>query len=259
VKWRAPFWRPLGAEIACPPSSIALVPEWSRPSGGAGLNRLCGSWTKLPPPQLFASGGLGESTQRLKAGGGRRIQTSFVARLPWAAAMYSSTCPCCRWRSEQLDLSGYPWCIQQAAIWWPGDSSPHRTSCMSAMYTRRPLRLGPDAHAYLAGSASPAARLGPWVQLANCTSCAQWDVISSRRPNRLIAKLARFTARADSIRSGGARLRFSIPPVNVERFPRDLPREETINLSSLPVGALQRVHLVVQAFTAAGLHLDRCR
>ncbi|APD47398.1 glycosyltransferase [Synechococcus sp. CS-602] len=231
------------------PSSIALVHEWFTPRSVGGAEQVVRELDQLLHPQLFALVD-GESRRPESWLAGRRIQTSFVQRLPWGRSHVQQYLPLLPLAIEQLDLSGYPLVISSSHLVAKGIlTAPDQ---LHVSYVHTPVRYAWDQmHAYLAGSAVARGPLGPWVRW-QLHQLRQWDVISSRRPNRLIAN-SRFTARRIQ-RCWGRPSQVLHPPVNVERFRWDLPREEYY-LSVCRLVPYKRVDLVVQAFNRSGLPL----
>ncbi|NQV10434.1 MAG: glycosyltransferase [Cyanobacteria bacterium] len=231
------------------PSSIALVHEWFTPRSVGGAEQVVRELDQLLHPQLFALVD-GESRRPESWLAGRRIRTSFVQRLPWGSSHVQQYLPLLPLAIEQLDLSGYPLVISSSHLVAKGIlTAPDQ---LHISYVHTPVRYAWDQmHAYLAGSAVARGPLGPWVRW-QLHQLRQWDVISSRRPNRLIAN-SRFTARRIQ-RCWGRSSEVLHPPVNVERFRWDLPREE-FYLSVCRLVPYKRVDLVVQAFNRSGLPL----
>jgi glycosyltransferase involved in cell wall biosynthesis len=106
-------------------------------------------------------------------------------------------------------------------------------------------------HAYLRQSALARRGLSPLIRWQlHCLR--QWDVLSAQRPDALMAN-SRFTA-ARIRRYWGRSSTVVHPPVEVERFRWDQPRDD-VYLSLCRLVPYKRVDLVVQAFNATGLPL----
>lgn len=151
---------------------------------------------------------------------------------------------------EQLDLSGHPLVLSSNHLVAKGVlTSPDQ---LHLSYVHTPVRYAWDQmHAYLAFSSLARGPLGPLVRL-QLHQLRQWDVISSLRVDHFVAN-SRFTARR-IWRNWRRRSQVVHPPVAVERFRWDQPRDATY-LSLCRLVPNKRVDLVVQAFNRTGLPL----
>lgn len=240
--------------MAALPSSIALVHEWFSPRSVGGAELVVREIDGLlseggRPPDLFALVD-GESRRPGSWLQGRRVHTSFIQRLPWGVSHVQHYLPLLPLAIEQLDLSGFPLVISSNHLVAKGVlTSPDQ---LHLSYVHTPVRYAWDQmHAYLAGSALARSALGPWVRW-QLHSLRQWDVISSARVDQLIAN-SRFTARR--IRRCWRRTSEVLPPpVAVDRFRWDLPRDD-FYLSLCRLVPYKRVDLVIEAFNRTGLPL----
>ncbi|MFN9630842.1 MAG: glycosyltransferase [Cyanobacteriota bacterium] len=243
--------RSLGASL---PPAIALVHEWFTPRsvGGSELvaRELDGLLTGLgSPPELFALVD-GESQRPQSWLAGRRVHTSFIQRLPFGVSHVQQYLPLLPLAIEHLDLGAYPMVVSSSHLVAKGVlTSPDQ---VHVSYVHTPVRYAWDQmHPYLASSHVARGPLAPlvWLQLHGLR---QWDVLSAQRPTALIAN-SRFTA-SRILRYWGRRARVVHPPVEVERFRWQEPRDD-VYLSVCRLVPNKRVDLVVRACKELGLPL----
>jgi glycosyltransferase involved in cell wall biosynthesis len=236
------------------PSSIALVHEWYTPRSVGGAEQVARELDGLltaagARPDLFALVD-GESRQPRSWLAGRRVHTSFIQRLPWGVSHVQQYLPLLPLAIEQLDLSPYPLVVSSSHLVAKGVlTSPDQ---LHVSYVHTPVRYAWDQmHPYLASSHLARGPLAPlvWLQLH---ALRQWDALSAQRPTALLAN-SRFTA-SRILRYWGRRARVVHPPVNVERFRWQRPREEFF-LSVCRLVPNKRVDLVVRACNATRLPL----
>jgi glycosyltransferase involved in cell wall biosynthesis len=231
------------------PSRIALVHEWFTPRSVGGSEQVVREIDRLLSPELFSLVD-GESRRPGSWLAGRTIQTSFIQELPWGISHVQQYLPLLPLAIELLDLSSFPLVLSSNHLVAKGVlTAPDQ---LHISYVHTPVRYAWDQMpAYLAGSSLARGPLGPLVRW-QLHQLRQWDVISSRRVDRLIAN-SRFTARR-ILRCWGRSSQVLHPPVEVERFRWDLPRDDYY----LSVGRLvpyKRVDRVVEAFRRTGLPL----
>ncbi|MCT0212935.1 glycosyltransferase [Synechococcus sp. CS-1324] len=231
------------------PSRIALVHEWFTPRSVGGSEQVVREVDRLLSPELFAlvDGESGSSESWLA---GRRIQTSFIQGLPWGSSHVQQYLPLLPLAIELLDLSSYPLVISSSHLVAKGVlTAPDQ---LHVSYVHTPVRYAWDQMpAYLAGSRLARGPLGPLVRW-QLHQLRQWDVISSQRVDHLIAN-SRFTARRIQ-RCWGRSSEVLHPPVEVERFRWDLPRDD-FYLSLGRLVPYKRVDRVIEAFNRTGLPL----
>jgi glycosyltransferase involved in cell wall biosynthesis len=181
---------------------------------------------------------------------GRPIRTSFLQRLPWGVSHVQQYLPLLPLAIEQFDLSRYPLVLSSSHLVAKGVlTGPDQ---LHVSYVHTPVRYAWDQMpAYLASSALARSPLGPLVRL-QLHHLRQWDVISSLRVDALVAN-SRFTARRIQ-RCWRRRALVVHPPVAVERFRWDQPRDE-VYVSLCRLVPNKRVDVLVEAFTATALPL----
>lgn len=236
------------------PTPVALVHEWFTPRSVGGSEQVVAELDRLlaaqgAPPELYALVD-GESGRPGSWLSGRRVQTSFIQRLPWGVSHVQQYLPLLPLAIEQLDLSGHPLVISSSHLVAKGViTGPDQ---LHVSYVHTPARYAWDQmHPYLARSALARGPLGPLVRL-QLHQLRQWDVVSSARVDALVAN-SRFTARR--IRSFWRRRAHVLhPPVAVERFRWDRPRDD-VYVSLCRLVPNKRVDVVVEAFNRTGLPL----
>jgi glycosyltransferase involved in cell wall biosynthesis len=236
------------------PGRVALVHEWFNPRavGGSELvvRQLDGLLAKAgSAAELYA---LVDGESRCPGSWleGRRIHTTFVQRLPWGVSRVQHYLPILPLAIEQLDLSAHPLVVSSSHLVAKGVlTGPDQ---LHVSYVHTPVRYAWDQmHPYLSSSAIARGPLGPLVRW-QLHRLRQWDVISSMRVDALIAN-SRFTARR--IRRFWRRTSHVVPPpVQVQRFRWDRPRDENY-LSVCRLVPNKRVDLVVEAFNRVRLPL----
>ncbi|MCT0248283.1 glycosyltransferase [Synechococcus sp. CS-205] len=236
------------------PGRIALVHEWFTPRsvGGAELVvKEIDRWLAAgrPAAALFALVD-GESARPGSWLQGRRIQTSFIQHLPWGVRHVQQYLPLLPLAIEQLDLAGFPLVLSSNHLVAKGVlTGPDQ---LHISYVHTPVRYAWDQmHAYLAGSTIARGPLGPWVRW-QLHQLRQWDVSSSARVDHFLAN-SRFTARR-IWRCWRRPSQVVHPPVAVDRFRWDLPRED-FYISLCRLVPYKRVDLVIEACNRLGLRL----
>ena len=223
------------------PFPTALVHEWFSPRSVGGAELVVQQLDHLLEPQLFSLVD-GESCRPQSWLAGRRIETSFVQKLPWGSSHVQQYLPLLPLAIEQLDLAGYPLVLSSSHLVAKGVlTSPDQ---LHVSYVHTPVRYAWDQmHAYLRRSRLAQSPLGPWIRW-QLHQLRQWDVLSASRPDRLIAN-SRFTAQRIA-RYWGRSATVLPPPVDVARFDWQQPRED-FYLSVCRLVPYKRVDLVVQA------------
>ena len=236
------------------PSNIALVHEWftSRSSGGAEnvVQVIDDLLTEIASqPELFSlvsEENLLESSWLLN----RKVRTSFIQKLPFGISHVQQYLPLLPFAIEQLDLEGYPLVISSSHLVAKGIlTSPDQ---LHISYVHTPVRYAWDQmNIYLKRSFLRKIGLGPLIRWQLHT-LRQWDQSSSSRIDYLIAN-SNFTAKR--IWKYWKRSSEVLhPPVNVNRFEWNKPRED-FYLSVCRLVPNKRVDLLVRAFNRLQLPL----
>ena len=240
--------------MAALPASIALVHEWFSPRSHGGAELVVQEIDRVltahaATPSLYALVD-GESQRPGSWLAGRRVTTSFIQRLPWGVSHVQQYLPLLPLAIEQLDLAAHPLVLSSSHLVAKGVlTGPDQ---LHVSYVHTPVRYAWDQmHPYLERSSLARGPLGPLVRL-QLHHLRQWDALSSQRVDALLAN-SRFTARRIH-RCWRRRATVLHPPVAVDRFRWDQPRDDTY-LSLCRLVPNKRVDLVVEAFNRTGLPL----
>tara|TARA_Y100001968_G_scaffold260166_1_gene247661 strand:- start:62 stop:1294 length:1233 start_codon:yes stop_codon:yes gene_type:complete len=236
------------------PNNIALVHEWFTPRSVGGAENvvqvidelLTGVFTK---PELFSlvnEENLLESSWLFN----RKVKTSFIQKLPFGISHVQQYLPLLPFAIEQIDLEGYPLVISSNHLVAKGVlTSPDQ---LHISYIHTPVRYAWDQmNIYLKRSVLRKIGLGPLIRWQLHT-LRQWDQLSSSRVDYLLAN-SNFTARR-IWKYWGRRSEVLHPPVEVNRFQWNMPRED-FYLSVCRLVPNKRVDLVVRAFNRLKLPL----
>ena len=236
------------------PSNIALVHEWFTPKsiGGAEIvvEVIDDLLTEIgSQPDLFSlinDDKLSENSWLFK----RDVKTSFIQKLPFGISNVQQYLPLLPFAIEQIDLEGYPLVISSSHLVAKGIlTSPDQ---LHVSYVHTPARYAWDQmNTYLKRSFLRRIGLGPLIRW-QLHALRQWDQLSSSRVDFLLAN-SNFTAKRiwKYWRRPSEVLH---PPVNVNRFEWNKPRED-FYLSVCRLVPNKRVDLVVRAFNRLKLPL----
>ncbi len=236
------------------PRNIALVHEWfnSRSTGGAEnvVQVIDDLLTEIASqPELFSlvnEENLLKSSWLFK----RRVKTSFIQKLPFGISHVQQYLPLLPFAIEQLDLDEYPLIISSSHLVAKGVlTSPNQ---LHISYVHTPVRYAWDQmNIYLKRSFLRRIGLGPLIRWQLHT-LRQWDQLSSSRVDYLLAN-SNFTAKR-IWKYWRRRSEVLHPPVNVNRFEWNKPRED-FYLSVCRLVPNKRVDLLVRAFNRLKLPL----
>ncbi len=236
------------------PSDIALVHEWftSRSTGGAEnvVQVIDDLLTEIKSqPVLFS---LVNEDNILKSSWlfNRKVKTSFIQKLPFGISHVQQYLPLLPFAIEQLDLEGYPLVISSSHLVAKGVlTSPDQ---LHISYVHTPVRYAWDQmNIYLKKSFLRRIGLGPLIRW-ELHSLRKWDQLSSTRIDYLLAN-SNFTAKR-IWKYWKRRSEVLHPPVNVNRFEWNKPRED-FYLSVCRLVPNKRVDLLVRAFNRLQLPL----
>ena len=236
------------------PSNIALVHEWFTPKSTGGAENVVhiidDFLTEISrQPALFSlvnEYDLPKSSWLFD----RKVRTSFIQKLPFGASHVQKYLPLLPFAIEQLDLEGYPLVISSSHLVAKGVlTSPDQ---LHVSYVHTPVRYAWDQmHIYLKRSFFRKIGLGPLIRWQLHT-LRQWDQLSSSRIDYVIAN-SNFTAKR-IWKYWKRRSEVLYPPVNVNRFEWNKPRED-FYLSVCRLVPNKRVDLLVRAFNKLKLPL----
>jgi len=236
------------------PNNIALVHEWFTPRSTGGAENVVQVIDDLltdiaSQPDLFS---LVNEENLLKSSWlfNRKVRTSLIQDLPFGVSHVQKYLPLLPFAIEQLDLEGYPLVISSSHLVAKGIlTSPDQ---FHISYVHTPVRYAWDQmNIYLKRSFLRRIGLGPLIRWQLHT-LRQWDQLSSSRIDYLIAN-SNFTAKR-IWKYWRRRAEVLHPPVNVNRFEWNKPRED-FYLSVCRLVPNKRVDLLVRAFNRLKLPL----
>ena len=236
------------------PKNIALVHEWFTPRSIGGAENVVQVIDELlteicSQPELFSlvsAENLHEKNWLFN----RKVKTSFIQKLPFGISHVQQYLPFLPFAIEQIDLEGYPLVISSNHLVAKGIlTSPDQ---LHISYVHTPVRYAWDQmNIYLKRSFLRKIGLGPLIRWQLHT-LRQWDQLSSSRVDYLLAN-SNFTAKR-IWKYWRRRSEVLHPPVNVNRFEWNKPRED-FYLSVCRLVPNKRVDLLVRAFNKLKLPL----
>ncbi len=236
------------------PKNIALVHEWFTPRASGGAEHVVKTIDELlteiaSKPEFFSLVN-GESTLKNSWLFNREVKTSFIQKLPFGVSHVQNYLPLLPFAIEQLDLEGFPLVISSNHLVAKGVlTSPDQ---LHISYVHTPVRYAWDQmNIYLRRSSLRRVGLGPLIRW-QLHSLRQWDQLSSSRVDYLLSNSS-FTARR-IWKYWRRTSEVLYPPVNVNRFEWNKPRED-FYLSVCRLVPNKRVDLVVRAFNKLKLPL----
>ncbi len=221
----------------------AIVHEWLNEWAGAE-QCLAAILETFPDADLFAVVDFLDDADRARLGG-RRANTTFVQRLPWARRRLEFYLPLMPIAIEQFDLSGYERVISSSHAVAKGViTGPDQ---LHLSYVHSPMRYAWDLqHEYLRlgglqrGLRSAAARMVfHYLRL--------WDVRSSHGVDRYACNSIFVAGRIR--KCYGQKALVIYPPVDLARIPF-ADRKEDFYLAASRLMPYKRVDLIVDAFRA---------
>ncbi len=236
------------------PKNIALVHDWfiSNSLGGSEqVTSLLDSYLtqKFSRPQIYA---LTENISNVKGSlfYKRKISTSFLQNLPIGKTNVQNYLPLIPFAIEQLDFRKYDLIISSSHIAAKGVlTSPNQ---LHISYVHTPMRYAWDQmNTYLEKSALRKFGLELFLRYV-LYKLREWDFISGRRPDLLIAN-STFTSKRIS-KYWGLKSEVIHPPVNIDRFNFSETRED-FYLSVCRLVPNKRIDLLIEAFNKLKLPL----
>ena len=227
---------------------IAIVHEWF--ASHAGSEKVVEQILRLyPNADLYSLVDFLSPAQR-EFIAGKPVKTSFIQSLPLARKHFRSYLPLMPLAVEQFDLSHYDLIISSHHAVAKGVLT--RPDQLHISYVHTPLRYGWELqHQYLQ-QANLTKGTKSWLTRAILHYMRLWDVACANRVDAYVAN-SRYVARR--IEKTYRRSATTIyPPVEVQRFKADRPREDFYLTVSRFV-PYKRVDLTVQAFMQLGLPL----
>jgi glycosyltransferase involved in cell wall biosynthesis len=177
---------------------------------------------------------------------GKRVQTSFIQRLPFARKRFRSYLPLMPLAMEQLDLSAYDLVLSSSHAVAKGViTGPHQ---LHISYVHSPMRYAWDLqHQYLA-EAGLTQGLKSAVARASLHYLRLWDLRTAPGVDEFVANSAFIGRRIRKVYGRDSQVVF--PPVDVERFPIPQPGHQRGGhyLTASRMVPYKRMPMIVEAF-----------
>lgn len=220
-------------------ANVALIHDWltGMRGGERCLEALC---ELLPTADIFTllhvQGSVSKTIEQ------RRIRTSVIQTLPFAATRYRYYLPLFPWAIEQFKLDGYDLILSSSHCVAKGIKPPPQALHIAYLYT--PMRYIWDMQdAYVASG-----RMGPVSRLmlpAIAGRLRRWDIAANTRVDHFIA-ISYYVA--DRVRRHYGREAIVIyPPVETARF-HIAERTEDYYLAVGAFAPYKRIDLAIEAF-----------
>ena len=221
---------------------VALVHDWAVLLGGAEkvLAELLEIWPEAAVYTLVYDS-QGPCSLFLQ---GRKVETSFIQKLPRAVRYYRSYLPFMPLAVEQFDLTGYDVVISSSHAVAKGVLTHHEQLHISYVHT--PIRYAWEMQGEYLIQAGMERGLRSYLARAVLHYIRQWDLASAGRADWLIANSQHTARRIQKIYRRPAEVIY--PPVDVEAFsPGGVKEDFYLTASRLVLH--KRVDLIVEAFT----------
>src|SRR5215217_2717602 len=224
---------------------VAIVFEWFQRFGG--VERVVGEMQRaFPKADLFALVHDWESLAGTPLEG-VPVRTSFIQSLPWAKEKYRFYLPLMPIAVEQLDLRPYDIVLSSSHTVAKGVLT--RADQLHVSYVYTPVRYAWDLYFdYLAESGMDRG-IKSWLARLVLHYLRLWDVSAANRVDAYLVISSYVARRVCKLYRRTARVIY--PPVDVERYRPDLPREEFFVAVSRFV-PYKRMNIIVEAFTRMG-------
>ena len=232
---------------------VALVHDWltGMRGGEKVLDVLC---ELFPDADLFTlvhrRGSVSAAIE------GRRVTTSFVQRLPFAAARYRSYLPLFPFAIEQFSFDGYDLVVSSTHCAAKAVVVPGRTRHIA--YCHSPMRYAWDQFDEYFGPARVGARMSRWFYRPLLARLARWDAETAPRVHRFVANSRHVAGRIQRYYNRASTVVY--PPVDTNFFhPNpDVAPAAPPAASALVVSALvpyKRLDRAIEACALAGVPL----
>jgi glycosyltransferase involved in cell wall biosynthesis len=180
----------------------------------------------------------------------KSVETSFIQKLPFARKAFRQYLPLMPFAVEQFDLSKYDIILSSHHAVAKGVLT--RADQLHISYVHSPLRYGWDLQWQYLEQANLQRGLKSWFVRWVLHYLRLWDVVAANRVDCFVAN-SRFIARR-IWKTYCRRARVIYPPVAVEQFRADRPREDFYLTVSRFV-PYKRVDVTIAAFNQLGLSL----
>jgi len=236
---------------------VALVHDWltGMRGGEKVLEVLC---ELFPDADVFTllhtRGSVSAAIER------HRVTTSFVQRLPFAAARYRSYLPLFPFAIEQFSFDGYDLVVSSSHCAAKAVVVPGRTRHIA--YCHSPMRYAWDQFDEYFGPARVGARMSRWVYRPLLARLARWDAATAPRVHRFVANSRHVAGRIQRYYNRASTVVY--PPVDTNFFhpnpaeasaalPAVLPAAPALVVSALV--PYKRVDRAIEACALAGIPL----
>ena len=175
------------------------------------------------------------------------VRTSFIQRLPKAKEKYQTYLPLMPLAVEQFDLRSYDLVISSNHAVAKGVLT--RADQLHISYIHTPIRYAWDL--YLDYLAESGIDRGPksWLVRSVLHYLRMWDLGAGNRVDAYLANSSYVARRIGKLYRRPARVIY--PPISIERYRPDLPREEFFVAVSR-FAPYKRMNIIVEAFTRMG-------
>jgi glycosyltransferase involved in cell wall biosynthesis len=227
---------------------IAVVHEW--PISYAGSEQvLAAILAAFPQADLYAlihdpEGLRGTPLERVP------VHTSFIQSLPRAKDKYQAYLPLMPLAVEQFDLRPYDLVLSSSHAVAKGVLT--RSDQLHVSYTHTPLRYAWDLYLDYLTESGMDRGLKSWLVRSALHYLRLWDSVAANRVDFYLANSSYVQRRIEKLYRRPARVIY--PPVDIERYQPDLPREEFFVTVSRFV-PYKRLDLIVRTFTRTGHEL----
>lgn len=227
---------------------VAIVFEWFQQFGG--VERVVAEMREaFPSADLFALVHDPESLTGTPLEG-VPVRTSFIQSLPWAKRKYRFYLPLMPIAVEQLDLRPYDVVLSSSHTVAKGVLT--RSDQLHVSYTHTPVRYAWDLYFDYLAESGMGRGAKSWLARLVLHYLRLWDVSAAKRVDAYLANSYYVARRIGKLYRRPARVIY--PPVDVERYRSDLPREDFFVAVSRFV-PYKRVDLVVKSFARMGQKL----
>ena len=236
------------------PSKIALVHDWLIHYSFGGAENVTQEIDKIlkknfVEPDIFS---LTANFDNCKDNYflGRKINKSFIQKLPFGKTHIQHFLPLLPFAIEQMNLFEYQLVVSSSHFGAKGIlTSPEQ---LHISYIHTPMRYAWDQmHIYLTQSKLSQIGFGPIIRYI-LYKLREWDYLSGKRPDILIAN-SDFTSQRIS-KYWGLKSKVINPPVNIKRFNFKMNRDN-FYLSVNRLVPNKRIDLLVKAFNKLNLPL----
>jgi glycosyltransferase involved in cell wall biosynthesis len=224
---------------------VALIQEWLvRYSGSEQV--VAAILEALPQADLYA---LVHDPQGLRGTPLEQVpvRTSFIQSLPRVREKYQTYLPLMPRAIEHLDLRSYDLIISSNHAVAKGVLT--RADQLHVSYIHTPIRYAWDLYLDYLSESGMKRGVKSWLARLILHYIRLWDVSAANRVDAYLANSSYVARRIGKLYRRRARVIY--PPVNIERYRSDLPREEFFVAVSR-LAPYKRMALVIEAFTSLG-------